>query len=52
MTQLNCNVAELEAKISAFGHILKVAQAMGENFAPYTEQILPVLYKHMGYLSR
>ena len=36
-TQLNCNVSELETKISAFDHILKVAQAMGTQFAPYTE---------------
>ena len=51
-TQLNCNVHELETKIAAFGHILKVSQAMGEHFAVYVDQVLPILYKHFGYLAR
>ena len=51
-TELSCNVYEMEATISAFGHILKVAQGMGTEFAPYTEQVLPVMYNNMGHVSR
>jgi Mg2+/Co2+ transporter CorC len=51
-TQLNCNIYELETKIAAFSHILKVSQAMGTNFSTYVDQVLPILYKHFGYLAR
>lgn len=51
-TQLNCNIYELETKIAAFGHILKVSQAMGTHFSAYVDQVLPILYKHFGYLAR
>lgn len=52
MTQLSCNVSEMEAKIAAFSHILKVAQGMGENFAPYTEQVVPVMFNNLSHVSR
>lgn len=32
-----CNISELEAKISAFSHIHKVAEAMGTSFKPYVD---------------
>ena len=34
---LMCNISELETKISAFSHIYKVSEAMGQSFAPYVD---------------
>lgn len=47
-----CNISELEAKISAFSHIYKVAEAMGEGFGPYVDQVLPIMMSHLDYTSR
>ena len=47
-----CNISELEAKISAFGHIHAVAEAMGESFKPYVDQVLPIMMSHLSYTSR
>lgn len=52
LQNLSCNVSELETKISAFSHILKVAMAMGTQFEPYVEMVLPVMIQHLGFTSR
>jgi hypothetical protein len=41
--RISMNTSELENKIAAFHHILKVAEAMGTSFKPYTQTVLPVL---------
>ena len=46
------NTGELENKIAAFHHILKVAEAMGTSFQPYVATVLPVLQTHMNFTSK
>jgi hypothetical protein len=41
--RISMNTSELENKIAAFHHILKVAEAMGTSFKPYVSTVLPVL---------
>jgi hypothetical protein len=41
--RVSMNTHELENKIAAFHHILKVAEAMGTSFKPYVSTVLPVL---------
>jgi len=50
--RISLNTSELEQKISAFQHILKVASAMGTSFEPYVTKVLPILQSHMNYTSR
>ena len=50
--RININTSELENKIAAFHHILKVSAAMGTSFEPYIELVLPVLKSHMNFTSR
>lgn len=47
-----CNISELEAKIAAFSHIHKVAEAMGESFKPYVDLVLPIMMSHLDYTAR
>ena len=41
--RLSLNTSELEQKVAAFHHILKVASAMGRAFEPYVPTVLPLL---------
>jgi len=50
--RLSLNTSELEHKIAAFNHILKVASAMGTSFEPHIKSVFPILQSHMTYTSR
>ena len=50
--RITMNTSELENKIAAFHHILKVAEAMGTSFQPYVATVLPVLKNHMNFTSK
>jgi hypothetical protein len=50
--RISMNTSELENKIAAFHHILKVAEAMGTSFKPYIQTVLPVLKQHMNFTSK
>jgi hypothetical protein len=50
--RVSLNTSELENKIAAFHHILKVSAAMGSSFEPYINMVLPVLQKHMNFTSK
>ena len=50
--RISMNTGELENKIAAFHHILKVAEAMGTSFQPYVATVLPVLQNHMNFTSK
>jgi hypothetical protein len=50
--RVSVNTSELENKIAAFHHILKVSAAMGTSFEPYIATVLPVLLAHMNFTSR
>lgn len=49
--KVTCNISELGAKIAAFSHIHTIAEAMGESFKPYVDQILPIMMSHLDYTS-
>lgn len=50
--RVSVNTSELENKIAAFHHILKVSAAMGPSFEPYITLVLPVLKAHMNFTSK
>ena len=50
--RISLNTSDLENKISAFHHIMKVACAMETSFDDYVPTVLPVIMSHMQYTSR
>lgn len=50
--RFSLNTGELEQKIAAFNHIMKVASAMGRSFEPHIQAVLPILTAHMSNTSR
>lgn len=47
--RITMNTSALEAKLAAFKMLAQVSEAMGEQFGPYAEALMPTLIENVSY---
>jgi F0F1-type ATP synthase delta subunit len=47
--RLTMNTSALESKVSAFKLINMISESMGTSFAPYVQNLLPIMVENMNY---